>query len=844
MTAPPSVSPEPAYIAASAASQIVTTDHQTQTENWFEDRPEKADSDTAIVSPASLTLINAFLDQLLYSFLASARSTSIAALRPAVSEVLKPRLARDAINGADQELAEFLGGGDAEELSAFHNGLGPRGPWDLQLVWRRTRLRCMVYTRLGDMEEEDEEAFVKMERAEDEDEGLRRLSRDLGIVSPAAAIFLTSILEFIGEQVLIVAGEAAYARIDSRRMKGSAEDVSSSSEALRVVVEDSDMEKLAFSTTFGRLWRSWKKRVRTPSMLSARTMSRDFSRGKGSLSPNSKQASRKASIDEVDGPGQVSKNPARPSVAAMLEKPVNADDSTAVSTAEITVKYREQLGAKPQNPGSASRHIGNRPHSIVLYPQSKFEASIQNGSRPAAPFSVMQRSRSSSLPALQPAPYASPLDETFFNPSSPMNQSRSFQGEEELLSANSPLCAPKGHATNTVGDDSKLMLASPHKQRSGGVSKEEFDRQMLEMVQDADSHTPDTAASVTSDRDSSPQAFTSEHSNAAGDEQISGGTQSVQPEGHSRPQPSDNRGLHEDILKYWGGGESLDQESASVASHQTDLEGSRRFKAGLMQGERPQMASADHDYGRMWEHQAPYFYHGPAASNSNQITKDAIPQSRDWQNGIPEAYSDENCAPPLTPLRELMEAAHDTSDEASSLAPSHEAPKPEYISPERSQTVDFARAEAYSPRVVSLAKHTSKCSDLRSKLPAVNTGTERAAVQRVLPSPVSAREPLTPVPRTSTSSNRDLRQTQTSSSSTSQVSQKLKGLVGRDSSDGRRPTTSRRSSEGSSSIISDKRSLRTPKADEAQRNFDQLIKSDETIQYTLTPQNMREMEVC
>ena len=67
--------------------------------------------------------------------------------------------------------------------------------------------------------------------------------------------------------------------------------------------------------------------------------------------------------------------------------------------------------------------------------------------------------------------------------------------------------------------------------------------------------------------------------------------------------------------------------------------------------------------------------------------------------------------------------------------------------------------------------------------------------------------------------------------------------MGRDSSDGRRPTTSRRSSEGSSSMASDKRSLRTPKADEAQRTFDQLIKSDETLQYTLTPQNMRDMEV-
>ena len=170
---------------------------------------------------------------------------------------------------------------------------------------------------------------------------------------------------------------------------------------------------------------------------------------------------------------------------------------------------------------------------------------------------------------------------------------------------------------------------------------------MLEMVQDSDSHSPDTAASVTSDRDSYPQALTSEHSNAAADEQTSGGTQSVQPEGYSRPQPSKNRGLHEDVLKYWRGGESLDQESAPVASHQTDLEGSRSSKDGLMQGERPQMASADHDYGRIWEHQAPYFYQGPTASNSNQSTKALISQSKDWQNSIPEASGDENCPPPL-----------------------------------------------------------------------------------------------------------------------------------------------------------------------------------------------------
>lgn len=279
LASPPSVDPEPAYIAPSAASQIVTSDHQNQTEDWFEEKEDDFDQDGAVVSPSSLALVNAFLDQLLFNILACARSTSIASLRPAVSEVLKPRLAKDAINGADEELQEFLGGGDEEELSAFHNGHEPRGAWDLNLVWRRTRLRCMVYTRLGDMEEEDEDAYVAREHLEQPNDGHRRLSRDLGIVSPAAAIFLTSILEFVGEQALLVAGEAAYTRAETRRARTPVDETGSEIQP-RVVVEDTDMEKIAFNTTLGRLWRSWKKRVRPASVLNARTISRDYARGK------------------------------------------------------------------------------------------------------------------------------------------------------------------------------------------------------------------------------------------------------------------------------------------------------------------------------------------------------------------------------------------------------------------------------------------------------------------------------------------------------------------------------------------------------------------------------------
>ena len=851
LAAPPPVSPKPAYIAASAASQIITSDCQTQTDDWFDERAERGDPTKVTVSPGSLALVNAFLDQLLYSFLANARSTSIAALRPAVSEILKPRLAKEAINGADQELDEFLGGGDEEELSAFHNGLEYRGPWDLHLVWRRSRLRCMVYTRLGDLEEEDEEAYVERERAEAGDEEQRRLSRDLGMVSPAAAIFLTSILEFIGEQVLVVAGEAAHARQEAKNLKELGDNASGSLEGLQIHVEDSDMEKLAFNTTFGRLWRSWRKRVRTPSMLSTRTMSRDFGRRRGSVSPTSNSTSRKASFSEVNDTVQEVSTVVRPSVAQILERSLEADPISAEKRDNSTRKEHKTSSAHVQDESLSSGDVGQRPRSMVVCPQPIAKHSKSDGSESKPTPSGMQRHRSSSLSALQPASYKS------YTPSSFIRKSRSSPGEEvcpaiENLRTSSYSSGSSSDAVSrTPGTDNLVALDKQLQSRPSGMSEEEFDKHMLAMVRDTESPPTGSSSLHSSDRSLASQDTAPEFSHAQPSRDASGVAGEDTPAGVAPSQLSTIQGSFRKQTYCVSDEDDSSQDRVSLPEH-LNSKGREKLPASSMQGERSRTASGsadEHEYGRMWERQAPYSYHGPVASHSNSYATVPTFQSREQEGTLPyrdaHVSVDENGVPPLTPLRELVEAAHDTSDEASSLEPSYEASKVEQNAPERFQDTSFPRTEPFSQQVLSQAKPASKLSDLHSKLTAVNTGTERAAVQRVLPSPVSAREPLTPVPRTSTSSNRDLRPIQTSSSSASQVSvsQKLKGLVGRDSSDGRRPTTSRRSSEGSSSMASDKRSLRTPKADEAQRTFDQLIKSDETLQYTLTPQNMRDMDV-
>lgn len=259
MTTPQSVSPEAAFIAASAASQIVTNDHDSHADIWYDQNGIEPPGEAALVSPAALQLMNNFLDQLLFNFLQVSRATTLTALRPAVSEVLKPKLAKDTINNADEELREYLGGADEDDYVQPQGSNNARD-WDVELVWKRTRLRCMVYSSLGDLEEEDEDFYMEQENLE-----IGANEKVSDVISPAVAIFLTSVLEYMGELTLTVAGQAAYNRIRTKIEKGLKDGTRNPAElADRIVVGEYDMERVALDRTLGRLWRGWKKRLRTP----------------------------------------------------------------------------------------------------------------------------------------------------------------------------------------------------------------------------------------------------------------------------------------------------------------------------------------------------------------------------------------------------------------------------------------------------------------------------------------------------------------------------------------------------------------------------------------------------
>ncbi|CAN8105813.1 unnamed protein product [Discula destructiva] len=397
MSPPLSISPEAAFIAASAASQIVTNDHDSHADTWYDQHGFQPSGESVVVSDGALRHLNNFLDHLLFNFLAVSSSTALAKLRPAVSDVLKPKLAKDAIYNADEELREYLGGGDDEEFLQSSTA-SPRD-WDLELVWKRTRLRCMVYSSLGDMEEEDEDHHME--------EGLLGDDDDASNVSPAVAIFLTSILEYLGEQALISAGQASWNRMRIKYEKEPRDPSKVRSDIVdRIVVEDFDMERVALDRTLGRLWRAWKKRVRS---------------GPGSVDLSNRPASRekmyRARLGSLTGP----EDNIPPAVEESMNEPeeptheeLDDDERAAAVPLPMTDRDIDEI----EVPGLAqysddeaeveereTLDLATRPKSMMIFPVTHQTGLPSPAMSPPTTPTQLTRKRANSLPTPAASPY-------------------------------------------------------------------------------------------------------------------------------------------------------------------------------------------------------------------------------------------------------------------------------------------------------------------------------------------------------------------------------------------------------------------------------------------------------
>lgn len=294
------IKPAPEYISHASASQVANEAQDAQRGRISDDEDASAERNgKAAVAESAVATVNAFLDKLLYDILATARSTSILALRPAVTDVLKKNLARDAIATAEDNLEDLLALQDDDDSDDNGKVTSPSSSprWNLEHIWKRSRLRVMMRSEKSEFDIDDDERYTQ-------DEGLltpeRRFSQTAGVISLSAEIFLAGVLDYIGEQLLTLAAIAASSR--TRRRASISRATSGSGGTSHVLVEESDLEKAALNSAMDRLWRVWRKSLRARGLIPGR--GRSASGGSrvdltGSSSPTMIRSGSSGSIDTV-----------------------------------------------------------------------------------------------------------------------------------------------------------------------------------------------------------------------------------------------------------------------------------------------------------------------------------------------------------------------------------------------------------------------------------------------------------------------------------------------------------------------------------------------------------------
>lgn len=811
---PPPVVPSPAYVAASAAAQIVSADERNGIDL---DEEEDSESTPAVsVTPQSLSLLNGFLDYILFNILAAAKSTRLGAVRPAIAEVLKPRFAKEVIAAADEELSEYMSDEDDEEAE-FRGGRGPHGEFDLIRSWKLTRLRCMVYTRLGDMEEEDEDEYIDREGLNDMDVAHRRFSTYVGNITPAAAIFLTSIIEYIGEQALLIAGETARSRMSAKVPSNRDSQVESGSEHdYQLVVEESDMEKLALNATLGRLWRTWKKRVRTPGL--SRTLSRESMLRRGFYTPTSVN-SRKSSVatieeaefrdavtsrrsaeepEEVD-PASIAL-PMTENDVREIEIPGLADLDGEIQTMEARVAHKVRPRSLMVVSSLGGLHTSTSPASASPRVRSAVELTFGNHNR------AWSLPTPTNTPRPNPTPEERDNEDEFVTPSEEKPQLETMYENEEttiLAEPHNEVPAESTSEYHSVPErhDSLEPAADIHPEEADDAREVHVEpAQTAQQVNEVNSYLDSTSADV----GRVEQEEVIEGQGMREKQKLSSSMQRPKRKSSREVSHKDSKSTllpetSEPVIQNAAGEKPLSMER-TTSLHEPDAT-STPPKVDLQEVKK---------------------HTTPSQKSEKKNIKDATTPKSDSR----QVSSGTISLPPTPELPEVPEVRRKPSPASRHVSHSSESiGGPVSTSDESDRSIRSRPRSRTNPRTPSGSQHRHERSS-----PAIGTESERAAVQRVT-GPVVPREPSDR--RSESISSRDRRPVTAGST----TSGKFKGLIGRSQS----THGSNRLRSASQASKSSERPIGLP--DEDKSGLDQLIDSEETIHYTLTPRNMRQMDV-
>lgn len=755
---PASINPEPAYVAISAASQLVSSELET---------------DGVTISAPALAQLNSFLDHILFNIFLTAKSTKLPLLKPAIHSVLKPKLGKAALSAADEELREYLGDDEDDDENLDPNlERGTKRDFDLELAWKLARLRCMVYSRLGDLEEDDEDEYIERDHLDERGGRPRRFSSHPSRVTTAAAIFLTSVIEFLAEQALSHVAQVTQRKLSKSRASQGTLDPTA---ALffppdRTVVSDADMRHLGRDSPLQKLWRGWRHQVRIPTDPASRPISPESLTIPGH--------SRKASMSTSDEIPE-SEVHHQPSVAEVLHEsdpawiplPVADDDVHEIEVPGLSSADDMEHAANIDR--SSVNERSGRPRSLELSPSemtppARGSMDDKSGQAPVGPARpTIQHTRSRSLPSRPAlAPHATPSSVAACD--SNTTQSREERtgardSESDQKADNGILPQPSGTYGSSTGGE-----GGP-----GSVS---------------------TAATVMPGTFPHGQTPNETEAGKAVDisvDEVNDGL-SKSPAVSCREQSLDHEGPPTSPIALGTHGSATLEPPPPISAHPP--RGSSRAAADS--------ASRNEHY------------------SSTQLGT---------RSPAPEAASGHYRVHPLPRLRETIGNPGDIPRESFPLTPITEAQKRQGCIILPSESREFkSRTNSKSSHHTQSSSSSSKLLGFdREKQFAMQVGPDRAGVQRMYPIAGDVQDVNDQVARPSTPHSTKEKRPGTASSHMSSLKP---GGLGRASAD----TTTTGIGGGQQ---------RSMAQDEKKKRLDSLIRSEETLKYTLTPQNMREMEV-
>uniref|UniRef100_U9U381 Uncharacterized protein n=1 Tax=Rhizophagus irregularis (strain DAOM 181602 / DAOM 197198 / MUCL 43194) TaxID=747089 RepID=U9U381_RHIID len=148
------------------------------------------------ISSEALSAINNFLDEFLYFLIDSARSLDLIRIKDAISQVLPTSLGKNAIVEAELELKTYVESGNSDHTKEKTIEINP---FPLQKVFEQFRVKCQFFSTLGERGADDRDP-----------DSVPDLYASEGIhIAPSLAIYLTAVLEYVGEYILILVAKAS-----------------------------------------------------------------------------------------------------------------------------------------------------------------------------------------------------------------------------------------------------------------------------------------------------------------------------------------------------------------------------------------------------------------------------------------------------------------------------------------------------------------------------------------------------------------------------------------------------------------------------------------------------------